>query len=51
MKESTLKKYRYVKRLISLNRMIEGELSYQHNNPLYKELARLEKRFPGIALI
>jgi len=49
MEQKTKKKYFYLRRLISLNRMTDGELSYQHNDSLYKELAKLERKSPGLA--
>jgi len=41
-------KYFNLKRLISLNRMVEGELSYQVNDSLYAAVAKLEKKSPGL---
>jgi len=49
MEEKTNKKYFHLRRLVSLNRMTDGMLSYQHNDSLYRELAKLEKKSPGLA--
>jgi len=46
--EKIRKRHYNLKRLISLNRMIDGELSYQRNNSLYKAVAKLESRLPGL---
>lgn len=48
-KDKIQKKYFKIRRLVSLNRMVDGRLSYQHNDPLYKRLAKLEKKSPGLA--
>lgn len=48
-KEKLQKKYFNLRKLISLNRMVDGDLSYQHNDSLYRETAKLERKFPGLA--
>gem|GEM_PF-6156370 len=48
MKEQRIKRrYFQLRQLMSLNRMLDARPS--HNDSLHREVAKLERKFPGLA--